>query len=73
MILERLGKCVEALDVIRGPLGGTYERVCSYVCVLKTEVGTTTYVSRISIRRCVIMIITTTAPTQSATIWVNTT
>ena len=23
MILERLGKCVEALDVIRGPLGGT--------------------------------------------------
>lgn len=22
MILERLGKCVEALEVIRGPLGG---------------------------------------------------
>lgn len=24
MILERLGKCVEALEVIRGPLGGKY-------------------------------------------------
>lgn len=22
MILERLGKCVEALEVVRGPLGG---------------------------------------------------
>ena len=27
MILERLGKCVEALDVIRGPLGGTNDSV----------------------------------------------
>lgn len=24
MILERLGKCVEALEVIRGPLGGKF-------------------------------------------------
>ena len=33
MILERLGKCEEALDVIRGPLGGRRARVCVCVCV----------------------------------------
>ena len=35
MILERLGKCVEALDVVRGPLGGK-SGVC--VCVRRTEI-----------------------------------
>ncbi len=34
MILERLGKCVEALDVIRGPLGGMCVCVRFSVCVL---------------------------------------
>ena len=35
MILERLGKCEEALEVIRGPLGG--RRLCFYVCVFVCE------------------------------------
>lgn len=37
MILERLGKCEEALSVIRGPLGGM-NTVCAESVIL-TEMG----------------------------------